>query len=862
MYDWLGEALHNDATVVTANRRLARVLRQHFNQQQLGAGHKAWAAPAIDSWKDWLMRALRSAENQAALPTLINQHQSQLLWERCLAKELPDAGQSIHGLVRLSQEAWQRLADWQVGIQEVARSAQSDDQRLFARVAGRYLAVLEHENWVDEAGIGALLHEQIVAGYVKVSGAYTFAGFDRPRPVEGALHDAISTLGGTVQKAPTPVASSSIALQPFDTADAEMRAAGAWARARLEEDADQNIAIIGSNLSQQAERKARLVREGLVPGWQYAQGKLHQAVNVSYGRALADYPAVAIALLLLRWLVKDLSSAEVGQLLRSPLLGDSDLGDRARVELRLRRLPERNWSPDMLARAFRKTSNNEDSDEWARLLSNLVERRRKLPLRDSPAAWATFFNETLRDGMWPGAGTLDSLDFQLVNRWRDLLNDLARLDLVSPTMSLDVALQRLRLMAAETVFQPESEFAAVQLLGPLEASGAQFDAIWISGVTAANWPPSAAPSPLLSRRLQRSKGMPDAEPADSLAYAETTLHNLSCAAPSVVCSYPETDDDAEQTPSYLLENFKTQSLGILADPGWHATTFAQDNTLTVVDDPVPALLANETVGGGANTLQLALSDPLAAFIRGRLGVMVLQPQASGIPPWLRGNIIHDALHRLYVERPSRSELEHWLEDDIDERIARAVAIVISRQQRHIDSVLHELLALEQQRLHQLCLALVAADVAREDFVVDSVERELNFFEDGVAMTLRTDRIDRLPDNSIVILDYKTGARRPFLTGAGEPRGIQLVAYACALDDQVAALALVNVDSREIAFDGAGRDYKKNENWTQTLADWQRLVHVACTQLRVGDVRINGRQGVTEARPLNLLSRYTELSRDQ
>lgn len=862
MYDWLGEALQNDATVVTANRRLARALRQHFNERQLAAGHKAWAAPAIDSWKDWLMRALRSAEHQAALPTLINQHHSQFLWERCLAKELPDAGQSIHGLVRLSQEAWQRLADWQVSIQEVARAAQSDDQRLFARAAGRYLAILEHENWVDDAGLGALLHEKIVAGLVKVSGVHTFAGFDRPRPIESALHDAISATGSTVQKAPTPAASQTIALQSFETADAEMRAAGAWARARLEADGHQNIAIIGSNLSQQAERKARLVREGLVPGWQFAQGKPRQAVNVSYGRALADYPAVAIALLLLRWLVKDLSSAEVGQLLRSPLLGATHLGDRSRVELRLRRLPARNWSPDMVARAFRQASSNEDSDDWARMMSILVERRQNSPLRDSPAAWAGLFNDTLRDMMWPGAGALDSLDFQLVNRWRDLLNDLARLDLVSPSMSRDVALQRLRLMAAETVFQPESDFALVQLLGPLEASGAQFDAIWVSGVTAANWPPAAAPSPLLSRRLQRSKGMPDAEPADSLAYADTTLHHLSSAAPNVVFSYPETDDDAEQTPSYLLEKFKTQSVDVGADPGWHATAFARRKILAVVDDPVPALRAEEAVGGGANTLQLALSDPLAAFIRGRLGVMVLQPQASGIPAWLRGNIIHEALHRLYAERPSRSELESWLEDDIDERISRAVAIAISRQQRHVDRVLHELLALEQQRLRQLLQALVAADIARKDFVVDSVERELQFCEDGVAMTLRTDRIDRLPDNSIVILDYKTGARRPFLTGGGEPRGIQLVAYACALEDQVAALALVNVDSREIVFDGAGRDYKKSENWAQTLAAWQRLVHMACTQLRVGDVRVNGLQGVTEARPLNLLTRYTELSRDQ
>ena len=67
------------------------------------------------------------------------------------------------------------------------------------------------------------------------------------------------------------------------------------------------------------------------------------------------------------------------------------------------------------------------------------------------------------------------------------------------------------------------------------------------------------------------------------------------------------------------------------------------------------------------------------------------------------------------------------------------------------------------------------------------------------MTLRADRIDRLQDGTLTVLDYKSGARKRFLDGSGQPREIQLVAYSCAIDEPVAALALVNIDSREIVF---------------------------------------------------------------
>ena len=88
MYDWLPGAVADNGTVITANRRLARVLAQEYADRQVTAGVSAWRPPRILAWSDWLDRLLQEAAGQENLPTRINHHHSTLLWDRCLRKEL------------------------------------------------------------------------------------------------------------------------------------------------------------------------------------------------------------------------------------------------------------------------------------------------------------------------------------------------------------------------------------------------------------------------------------------------------------------------------------------------------------------------------------------------------------------------------------------------------------------------------------------------------------------------------------------------------------------------------------------------------------------------------------------------------
>lgn len=861
MYEWLGDSLADSGTVVTANRRLVRVLRNSYAADQLAAGEKAWRSPVIFAWQDWLVHLSNAAKDQVELPTRINTHQSQLLWERCLRKDLGDSEAGVSSLVRMARDTWQRLADWRVSIAEVARSAQNEDQRLFATVAGRYLGILQRENWVDEAGLGDLILTLITDQQIRFPGQHTFVGFDRQRPINLAVQQAMQSAGVSVAVAVEVVHNEPYSLQSFQNTTAELRSAGVWARRKLEDNPAARVAIIAGGLDSDADGISRRVREGVTPGWQHAHKSHFDAVNVSYGRRLADYPAVAVALSLLRWLVRDLPSTDVGLLLRSPLLGTANVAGRSQLELRLRQIPDRQWSPAMVGAELRGRDDSEDLSDWLAKLAALSKRRRTLPKQATPAEWAVLLHEVLQSFGWPGQGTLDSAGFQLVNRWRELLNEFARLGLVSATMPPSGAIARLDLMAAETVFQPESTTAMVQLMGALESSGAVFDAVWLTGLTTAGWPPAGTASALISRRLQEKHAMPDSTPADTMQYALDMLARLLGSSKEVVCSFAITEDDAEQTASDLLRQFPSVPGKFVEDPGWYAAGLSANATLHMVEDSVPAVTPEENISGGAGTIQRQVNNPVAAFIQGRMGARPIYPQAIGVPALMRGNLIHDALYKLYIDLPSQENLSAWRGDDLSGRIDVAVNFAFSRHEANTDAVLHQLLLLERGRVSELLRQFVVVDAARDSFQIASVEGKFEFVAGHIRLPLRFDRIDTVSDNGIAILDYKTGAKKKLLNRKSEAQEIQLFVYAAATEAPVSALALVNVDSREISFDGAGLGYTDIDAWPQLLEQVKSQIAIACEDMSGGDVRLNIEQGIDAARPLNLLTRYTEMRRD-
>jgi probable DNA repair protein len=858
MYGWLSDACDDTSHVVTANRRLARKLSAAHNEQQLAAGCGAWRTATIHSYGDWLARVLATA-SPGDVPARINSQQSRVLWERVIRELVSDPLVNIASLASQAREAWKRLHDWRVPLEEAGALASGRDQRLFAKAATAYRSILESNNWADEALLGSRFLEASAAGQLQLPSRVTLAGFDRTTPLVDATLDVLRNQGTNVETAP-PGESGDVRMFACDDPDTELRSAGAWARRELEDRPDEQIAIVVSDLEQNAGRAGRLIREGFVPGWQCGSAKHPAAIDVSYGRRLSDYPAIQIALLLLRWVHRELSGRDVSLLLRSPFAGGPVIGGRARLELELRKSADRKWSPERLLRALAGRDDAADAEGWLGRLSELSHVRKTVPRQAAPAYWAQCFDSILADYLWPGEETLDSRDFQLVNRWRELLNDLARLELVAPTMTIAAASAELVSMANETIFQPEIDAAVVQVLRPLEAAGLVFDRLWVTGMTADQWPPPRHPMPLLSRQLQRHYGMPDADPLDTAEYAARVLGRLAASAPDCRFSYPVTDADAEQTPATLLGPVNIAATP--DDPGWHAAALCGRAGIRLLnDDPVPAIRPREKVGGGAGTIQKQCSEPFAAFVSGRLGVSRLQAITPGLSPLLRGNLVHSALFHLYEQMPSQRDIRSWDAGELEQRVDDAVNRAFLRYERHSDRLLNALLALERRRTAALLVAVVRVDEEREAFAVDAVEASVDHVLGGTPLKLRIDRVDRLADGSIAIFDYKTGTPKRLLDAAGDPVDVQLVVYACALGDPVATLGLFNIDSRKVAIDDVGLRATDAEKWAELLARWSRHVELAGTELAAGDVRLCSWQSARDARELNLLSRYAELASD-
>lgn len=860
MYQWLTEPACNNSTIITASRRLARVLKSEFGKRQLALGHKAWLSPDIRYLDDWLATIVNTTAD--ALPIVLNSYASSIVWERCLRGQAGDQLLNVGALVRQARQSWQRLHDWRVPLSEVSSVARSQDEQLFALAARKYQAALAEKDWIDSAQLTAVVSGLMESQTVAAPRLVVHAGFDRLAPAVEHLFNVMSDGGCEVSAAPVSKSCGELRSAPFDDLEAEFRAAGAWARGELAGNPNATIGIVSSSLDRNATTIERLIREGVAPGWQYGGTMLRTAVNTSYGRRLSEYPAITVALLLLQWLHRGLSFSEISVLLRTPFISAQETSGRCKLEMFLRRLPDQPWTPSGIDRLFKRHAKDADAAKWLEGIGCLRSFQAGAGGKAKPAAWADRIDKLLGELGWPGTTTLSSDEFQLLNRWRELLNELARLDIVIPKMTFAEASRRLSALANDTIYQPEARAGVVQLLGPLEAAGMSFDSLWVSGLDADNWPPAAHPLTLVSRQLQRQYSMPDSVPDDTLEYSRRVLDRLVQSADRVSLSWPQSSEDFENSASPLIAQYAAGNEDPANDPGWHAIELiGTHDTEQASDDPVPAIQEDELVAGGAYTVQRQVTEPFSAFAHGRLRVSELDTVATGLSPSQRGSLMHKVLHRLFAETPSQETIRQWAGSDVQERILNAVDSSLKEYLWYAEPVLDRMLALERDRICELVGIFVNEELARSAFAIENVEQEVEFEQSGVRLTLRIDRIDRLADGSLLIADYKTGQPRNLLNRSGDPHDLQLVVYACALDEKIGGLVLINIDSRSIRYSGAAAsgewDGKRADQWTERLSAWQERVATAIQQIAKGDARINLNLPSDKTRPLNILSRFEE-----
>ncbi len=852
-------------TVVTVNRRLARNLqRAHDARRRSELGDRAWESLDILPWNAWLSRlweGLMGVDAHSAV--VLDPVQEQAVWEQVIGAGLAalpgGALLQVPQAARLAAEAWRLLHGWRIPL--AGHDFLNDDGRAFSDWAGRYQALCAHEGWVDAARLPDLLAQRLEQAPWLLPRHLLLAGFDELTPQQRAFVDHLGRLGTEQIEAGAAEAPGQCVRHAFTDAEAEVEACAAWVRARLERQPEARIGVVVPDLAGQRTRIARCFDDALRPGALLpgAEGD-PRPFNLSLGAPLLDQPLVNAALGVLELLRRPVPLERVGQLLRSPYLGEPDeLPARALLDARLREDGELTVTLRRLLALAGAVDGEGLPRPWSCPgLAGLLARAREASRRETPprtaGGWAEHFSRLLELAGWPGKRTLDSAEYQVLGAWRNLLERFAAVELVERQLGPGAAMTRLRRLAAESAFQPEGDTAPVQVLGVLESGGARFDALWVLGLHDEAWPAPVRPNPFLPYSLQRRLGLPHASAERELAYAARTLDRLRASAPEIVLSSPRLDGDRDLRPSPLIAALPESPFPDLATPRLVAHIRGAAR-LEPMAEPVGPPLEGSRAPGGARLLQLQAACPFRAFAELRLGATPLGEPQPGLDPLERGSLLHRLLQALWERLGDSEGFAAVARDGGLAALIDAVvdAVLAELERERPQTVTASFRALERKRLLRLLGEWLEVERGRPPFTVAGVERERQVVLGGLELRLRMDRIDRLADGRLAVIDYKSGRTRVAGWFGERPDEPQLPLYAVTAAAPVAALAFAQVRPGECGFLGlsdgaellpgveavdAGRVAGlTGGEWSAMIARWRTVLERLAAEFRAGDARV-------------------------
>jgi ATP-dependent helicase/nuclease subunit B len=779
----LHAALAEGAVAVTPNRRLARVLHREFDLAQRAAGHSAWQTPTILPYPIWLEtlwdQALPAVGGDAAA-LLLTPAQAAHLWRTVVEAE----GMPLldpQGAAALAAEAWALVHEWGAGGESWRswrRAGEAgDDAAVFAQWAEAYRAALE--------GIGALdlaqLPNVLAADAQRVAarcGPTILAGFSEVTPQQERLCAALRAAGVPLRERDTlpshpGAATRTVAASPRD----EVAAALDWARVRILQSPGAQIGIVVEDLAARRDEVVTLAVERLCPGALIPGAAAAPApFEVSLGVALASVPLVVAALDLITLAETQLAAGAAAALLRSPYLPAAEEAWPARAGI------ERTWLEGGrhevtlgVAIAALATCSPGLAARWR----DGQDERRRIGLA-SPREWVDRWRSWLLAAGWPGSRPLDSGEYQAREAWQHILGQFASLGAVSRRLGPAAAIEALRALASQTIFQAEGSAAPIQILGVLEGTGLTFDALWVAGLAAERWPPAPGPNPLLPIGWQRERSVPRASAQRELAYANLLTARFARAAPEVMFSSAASADDQALSPSALILGYPESAPAIPAATWLQA--LAHSATLeAIVDDRAPRLAEGSEAPGGSRIVATQSDCPFQAVARHRLGAQPWPLRWVGLSRAERGLLVHAALatfwqaigdHAALCALPAAARAAQ-----IDAAVQAAIAALPAPRWRMVPPVVR---ASEARRLAALLDAWLVLERERAPFVVRGVEVAQTLQLAGLTFRLRLDRVDTLLPQGLAILDYKTGrVERATQWFDPRPRASQLGLYTLA-----------------------------------------------------------------------------------
>ncbi|MGH9695560.1 MAG: PD-(D/E)XK nuclease family protein, partial [Bryobacteraceae bacterium] len=383
--------------------------------------------------------------------------------------------------------------------------------------------------------------------------------------------------------------------------------------------------------------------------------------------------------------------------------------------------------------------------------------------------------------------------------------------------------------------EPGDWSSPVQVLDASHATALEFESGIVVGLSEENWPPRPALSPLVPFALQRTHRVSGSTTQSAQEQREGLTAALFCVAPEVVATY--SGRLAPLAERFVRREFVETEIWTGQLP---RQSYLKASLERLEDSQGPPLALSETVKGGASLLKAQSLCPFKAFAEYRLAAQAPEEACFGFDARERGGFLHKAVEKVWARLGSQSVLRAMPADDLRLLVQSAVADAVNNSET---GFLHRLVTrAEQERLERIVWDWLAVERSRKQpFVVETIEQECHFEAPGLRLRLRVDRIDRLENGNVLLIDYKSGPQsRNKLKGA-RPKEPQLLVYAASSADQVDGIFFAEMKANEVRAVGVSRekqfesrsiDVKKHE-WHSFLEESRAEVN------RLAEQFVNG-----------------------
>ena len=852
--------------------RITLVPSQFILQTQIVAGAETCApgesfpAPSCFVFSQWVRDSSYHADLLNGQPAAHTPDKQQIraLWAQSIQALLPDVeARECHALAKQARDADRLISQW---LDEPERQDGGSSWRAFLDWRARAHRQLQHNNWFSPEDWLVHFSKQLLDGMVAPSllpERIDLCGFVETTRLENRLFEALEHAGVRLEHLALPgQTAQAISVRHFETLEHELSCMAEWASTAMQ-NGNRRIAVVINNLGGIRDKVARVFEDTFHPDHVLGMAGFDDGdFHISHKPHLGSHPLVATALDLLQASCMGSSRRLEFPLLSRLLLGGGWHGApeerfaRASLELSLRERGWYHWSLAGIADLGTKHPLHAS-------LTVLLDRFTGLPPADGSQTPAEQLLAWLAHWGWPGDNDLDKASTGAVNQLLACLESLATQSFTGVTECLG----QLRQACEEnTINLHGGAFSPVQIMSPGEAYGQQFELAWAGNLNDGNWPGRAMANPFIP--TNQMAGVPRGTDSGMLQYADELMDGLKSCANEVIFSAARRYQDVPQLVSPLLDEIGVEAIevkapargdvlvSLLAAPAaGQISRYASHPWLKPHTSTAGLRLAAEGSGhlrAAVKRFNFQSACPLASYMVFRLFARMHDHPSPFVDAAYRGSLMHAAMEHLYRRytgsdaTPAANDVPAAVDAALEAGLAAARLFPAA-------------LKAEKARLENLLCAWLKDTGVKPGGRPLELEWRRTLTFASFELDVRIDRMDRLENGRVFIIDYKSGNPGAISSWArSRPGNIQLPLYAVSLDQggavRPAGVALVSVKlgdfkalgisddaaavCKGVQLTGSGRGSLAGqfEDWTAVLDFWRSALNRLADEIRNGECR--------------------------